>query len=243
MVPFVSCLCPTYRRPHLLANSLACYLAQNYPAERRELVILDDGANFSDQAGPGWRLVSTPQRFNSLPEKFNALAGLAQGDRLVVWEDDDIYLPWHLTAHVRALEDGNYSKPSRVLSLYTGSLVEEAGEDRFHGSMGFRRDALIRVGGWPITKRADFDYQLVLQLTRLGQRVDPCLAFPPSYVFRWKSTQAYHGQTAMRSPGDEGWYDRCMQPLSSIPFGGGQLISVMDDETRRVIEQCSSVAQ
>jgi hypothetical protein len=44
---------------------------------------------------------------------------------LVVWEDDDIYLFWHITAYVEALTDGGFSKPPRALSHYTGMLSEE----------------------------------------------------------------------------------------------------------------------
>ena len=101
--PFVSCLCPTYHRPKLLANAVACFLAQDYPAERRELIIVDDAQEFAPQIGQGWQLVSLSRRFQSLPEKYNALAGLAEGEVFVVWEDDDIYLPHHISAHVNAL--------------------------------------------------------------------------------------------------------------------------------------------
>ena len=58
-LPLVSCLCPTYRRPQLLENSIACFLAQNYPADRRELVVLDDAGELQSQTGEGWTLVRT----------------------------------------------------------------------------------------------------------------------------------------------------------------------------------------
>ena len=32
--------------------------------------------------------------------------------------------------------------------------------------------------------------------------------FPPSYIFRWGQTNAYHGQAFMRGPEDQGWYER-----------------------------------
>jgi hypothetical protein len=140
VMPFVSCLCPTYRRPELLANAVACFLAQDYPPDRRELVILDDAGQFKSQAGNGWELLSMPRRFQSLPEKYNAIAGLAKGDIFVVWEDDDIYLPQHLSQHVAALSQGNFSKPSRIFSLYTGELREENAGGLFHGSIAFTRN-------------------------------------------------------------------------------------------------------
>jgi hypothetical protein len=104
-----------------------------------------------------------------LPEKFNALAGLAQGDILVVWEDA------------------------------TG---------RFHASLTFRREAFERIGGWPLTKRGDFDQQLIARLTAIEAPGDPCQLDSPSWIFRWAQTNAYHGQAFMRGPEDEGWYER-----------------------------------
>lgn len=215
-LPFVSCLCPTFHRPKLLANAFACFLAQDYPAERRELVIMDDGNDFAPDftlTGPNnWRLISEHRRFPSLPEKFNRLAAHADPDAtiLLVWEDDDIYLPHHITSHVAALQatGAGYSKPRQVLSTYPGHVVTEDAAGRFHASIGFTRDLFDRVGGWPLTRRADFDQQFMSILSSAGPAADPCNHAPPSYCFRYGSTQAYHGQHFMTAPDDELWYDR-----------------------------------
>ena len=74
-LPMVSCLCPTYRRPKLLENSIACFLAQDYPADRRELIVLDDAGELQNQTGDGWQVSSIQRRFRSLPEKFDDLIG------------------------------------------------------------------------------------------------------------------------------------------------------------------------
>ncbi len=144
----------------------------------------------------------------SLPEKFNAIAGLAKGDILVVWEDDDIYLPHHISTHVRAMEGRLWSKPSFVLSSYTGRLEQEDATGRFHASLAFRREIFDRIGGWPVTKRGDFDQQLIARLHAIEAPGDPCQFADPSYIFRWSQTNAYHGQAFMQGPEDEGWYDR-----------------------------------
>ena len=235
-LPFVSCLCPTYRRPRLLANALACYLWQDYPADRRELILLDDAGQFEPQRGPGWELVSIPRRFRSLPEKFNALAGLARGEILVVWEDDDIYLPWHITAHVEALTpECGFSKPSRVRSHVEGAWHEEAAAGRFHASIAFRRAALRAVGGWPLTPRGDFDQQLLSRLAELGPSGDPVARRPPSYVFRWETTGDYHGQDLMRGPDDEGWYQRVAELGSGTPQP--LLVPRFDPQTRECFHE------
>lgn len=264
MLPFVSCLCPTFHRPKLLRNALACFLAQDYPPDRRELIILDDGQDYGpagpyDAAGRAEylyatlntrgpvRLLSARDRFASLPAKFNAAAAAANpaASILLVWEDDDIYLPHHIAAHVAALtsdahrDQGAYfSKPRTVLSTYTGRLIEENAAGRFHASIGFTRKLFDRVAGWPATKRADFDQQFMKTLADNGVTVSPSDFGPPSYCFRYGSTTAangpvngYHGQHFMQSPDDEGWYDR-------VPHRPGKrdlpLFADFDEETRSV---------
>lgn len=213
-LPFVSCLCPTYRRPKLLENSIACFLAQDYPADRRELIVLDDAGELPNQTGEGWQIISIRRRFRSLPEKFNALAGLARGEILIVWEDDDIYLPHHISSHVAAMNGHLWSKPSKVLSDYTGQIEAEDASGRFHAILAFTRQAFEQVGGWPLTLRGDFDQQLIARLNAIGRAGDPCQQSAPSYVFRWSSTGAYHGQALMLGPDDEEWY--CKIQCSSV---------------------------
>ena len=141
-LPFVGCLCPTYRRPKLLEKSIAFFKAQDYPADRRELIVLDDAGELVNQTGDGWQIISIPQRFRLLPEKFKALDGLGQGEILVVWEDDDIYLAHHISSHVTAMDGGHLcSKPSNVLSDYAGQVQEEDATGRFHASIAMSRRA------------------------------------------------------------------------------------------------------
>ena len=70
-----------------LFKTIPCFITQDDPADRRDLSILDDSGELNNETGDGWQIISISRRFRSLPEKFNALAGLAQGDILVVWED------------------------------------------------------------------------------------------------------------------------------------------------------------
>lgn len=237
-LPFVACLCPTYGRPRMAANAWACFNAQDYPAERRALLILDD----ADQLYRGQRdraYIARQERAPSLPAKYNALVALAAGfwkpDILCVWEDDDLYLPGHVSAHVRALQQTGrpWSHPSRVWSDYPGRMVQEESAGRFHAALAFTRQGLQDVGGWPDTKRADFDQMLMRRLRqRHGPPADPCEGTDPQYTFRWH-TGHYHGQGTMRSPDDETWYDRTPAPEITERV---ELVPAMDDDTRRVYE-------
>lgn len=203
----ISCLCPTWRRPKLLQNSLACFLAQEYQGPR-ELLILDDAYQYPDQVGPNWELVSVRRRFHSLSEKFNALVGMARGDVLVIWEDDDVQLPHFLTTIADAARRGpGLYKPSRVWSNYDG-LKQEDATGRFHGSMAFHREVLTQAGGWPLTRAANFDQQLIARLQAVAPVVIDTTELDergPGFVFRWGNGY-FHCQGLMRSPTDETWY-------------------------------------
>ena len=250
IVPFVTCLCPTYQRPRLLENAIACFCEQEYPANRRALVILDDAGQIRPQHGNGWELHSRSERFASLPDKYNALAALADPatDLFAIWEDDDIYLPHHLSAHAAALSRRTgtpqrplplWSKPSRVLSLYTGKPEQENASGRFFASIAVTRELWRHVGGIPNTRRADFDQQFMAALLRAnGPAADPLDFSPqrtPGYCFRWASTDAYHGQALMQSPEDVTWYERCQK---SSPGPIDHLSPAPDAETRATTQIC-----
>ena len=78
---------------------------------------------------------------------------LAKGDILVVWENDDIDLPHHISTHVPAMEGRLWAKPSFVLSSYTRRLEQEDATDRFHANLAFRREIVDHTSGWPLTNR------------------------------------------------------------------------------------------
>lgn len=196
----IACLCPTWGRPHLLPNSLACFLAQNHPHKR--LLILDDGDQVTPQQGHNWQVWSTATRYPDLPSKYAALIAHAGDwpDAYAVWDDDDIYFPHHLSAAAQLLPSHPWTHPTHVLSDGSGRLEMERTGGNLHGSIVIRRDALETLGGWLQTPRADFDLQQIGRLTALGApgRPEPC----PSYMFRWASTGARHYQNYVRSPAD-----------------------------------------
>lgn len=211
-LPTVAWITPTYRRPQTLANLIACFLAQDYPADLLSLLILDDAGQYGPACrGDRWEVVSITRRFTSLPAKFNAAVALTDAEILIVAEDDDTFLPHHTSAHVDALRHAHFSKPSQVLSDYPGHLVTENAAGRFHGSIAFRRKLWEQAGGWPLTHQANFDQQMMTHFAAVaGTTADPCAKAAPSYVFRWR-TGHYHGQSFADGPGDQHWYAAAKQ--------------------------------
>ncbi len=98
--PFVSVVTPTWNRGAFLPYLLYMYRYQDYPADRRELVILDDSPQ-SHQHIIDRLTNGTPEAFNiryfhhpeklPLGKKRNMLNELATGEYILCMDDDDYY--------------------------------------------------------------------------------------------------------------------------------------------------------
>lgn len=207
--PFVSCLCPTYRSPDTLETVIECFRRQDYPIDRRELLILEDAQEIPSQSGDGWRLVQLPARANSLAEKYNTLARMSRGSVIAVWEHDEFYAPDHLSRHVAAIQSTRDSlvlaKDPKVWGDCHGwpPQLDGAG-GRFHASLVFTRTLLDAVGGWPDTQERDFDLRLIAAMTARGKTVEP--SGDPSYVFRWHGSGTWHAQWFMEGEDKTKWW-------------------------------------
>jgi glycosyltransferase involved in cell wall biosynthesis len=95
MPPFVSVLTPTNNRRFFLEQLLRNYAQQDYPAARRELLVLDDGSDRVEDifsGVPGVRYVRSDE-VQTIGRKRNRLIDMARGDVIVHMDDDDYYPP------------------------------------------------------------------------------------------------------------------------------------------------------
>lgn len=244
---FVVALCPTFRHSRLLQNSLALWKLQTYPSDRRHLIIFDDedGA-FNDIVTDEYTYLKVP-RPATLPDKYHAMLQRALSmspDAIVIWEDDDIYLPRYVEMHVNALRRNQYSKPEEIYtdchpdSTFEHPLVNcEMGVGRFHSSQAFQTEFLLEIGAWPRTKRQDFDLQLISTATRAAKSMaSPWgLVKEIQYVWCWHTGHA-HGQWCMSSPSAEDWYDRAPRFYHPEPFVG-DLVPVLHPRTLQIADQ------
>jgi glycosyltransferase involved in cell wall biosynthesis len=106
--PRVSLLTPTFNRRAFFSQCVRCVLHQDYPRDRMEWIILDDGTDrvrdlLPDPAAHPWiRYVELEERV-PLGEKRNRLHALATGDILIYVDDDDYYPPCRVARSVAAL--------------------------------------------------------------------------------------------------------------------------------------------
>lgn len=106
-LPEISVVIPTFNRREILAMTLPAVLAQDLPAERREVIVVVDGSTdgtgqlLREPAFAGVRVVEQPNR--GLSAARNAGLRAARG-RFVLFLDDDMECPptllsGHLSAH------------------------------------------------------------------------------------------------------------------------------------------------
>ena len=188
-------ICSTYKRPDLLAEVIECFRQQDYPADRRELIVLDDAGQYCNHEGDGYRVLSLPRRFRTVGEKRNATAALASpdADAYCVWDDDDIYLPWHISAAAMALAQADYTIPSVVFKGGEAAVIRQANTDLYHGAWSYRRTAFEQAGGYPFIQSGQD--QGLLARFRQQQLVcsDPLKYDPrPSYLYRWHTAHRHH---------------------------------------------------
>lgn len=209
-LPKLACLCPTYNRPHLLPQALHSFLQQDYPADRCELIILDDAGQYVSQshAEPKpWTLISYDRRFRSMGEKRNCTAALCSRDvdAFVLWDDDDIYLPWTLRAHATALEHSPWSRPSQIFIDRETYLETKDIQYMFHACWAFTRDMFAKVRGYPFIQSGQ-DAGLMKSFRGLNiESCDPLqYGHLPYFIYRWDSVDCKH---LSNTRGDGGYYD------------------------------------
>ena len=223
------CIVSTYGRPQLLPRVIACFEAQDY--EDRCMVILDDGGQYGPCEGDRWKLFSVPDRFQSLGAKRNQTLALVphDTDAILPTDDDDLFLPWHLSATAAALENAEWSRPSVILTAHTigdmwlfvanltGHPLDQRQNRLYHPAWGMRLDMVRRLGGYPNHMSGPEDRDLMQRMEAAGvTTADPIeLGFPPSYVYIWGQQNISGLLTQQDQTGNIAW-SRLARTLSPV---------------------------
>ncbi len=192
----ITAVCCTHNRPQFLPYALWMFQQQTYP--NKELLIFDDAVQYDDQQGENWRLVSHKKRFRSLGHKRNVAIGLSalDTDAVAVWDDDDLYYPWALSVHARALDRAVWSRPSLVWDTslewrVPTILAETVARDQanwiqaYHGSWAYKKKEFLELGGYDEDYAGDRDTNWVRPMVeRHGLSADPLAeGSDPFYVY------------------------------------------------------------
>jgi glycosyltransferase involved in cell wall biosynthesis len=147
--PPVSCICPAYGRVDLLEEAIYGFLQQDYPGEKELIVLNDRGEQTLACDHPEVHIINLPGRFHSIGEKFNALAGLALHDLILVWPEDAISLPHRISFTVSQLEPKQGFFNAQAAWILTGGQLSSFEYKAFHGASLWTRDLFAKVRGYP----------------------------------------------------------------------------------------------
>jgi glycosyltransferase involved in cell wall biosynthesis len=228
-MPLSSAVCCTYGRPRLLEEAIQCFLLQDY--QNKELVIVNDLASQRLQLqtpDPRIRIINLPKRFPCLSSKRNYAVSQCFGDYVFVWDDDDLYLPWRMSASVAYLEaNTDYDGVKSTEAIYTlDNGAHQFVTSVFHSQSCFRRSFFDRVR-YEEGLSCGEDWRLEVQaaIAKLDLR--------PLYwlIYRW-GLDIYHisgrgeedhsdnWQAAERHAETLGLYDEILMPRLHHPYWG-----------------------
>ena len=94
-LPFVSVCTPTFNRRPFIEMMIACFNSQDYPKERMEWIIVDDGSDLIEdmvKQHPNVKYFKYDIKM-TLGKKRNIMHEKAKGDIIVYMDDDDFYPP------------------------------------------------------------------------------------------------------------------------------------------------------
>lgn len=191
----IACLCATFGRPKYVANQIATFLGQSYPADKRRLLILDDGDQISGE-GEGWRIVSVGTRFSTLPDKYTAMLCMLnmwwpEWEAVTIMDDDDFYGPDWLQSHANALKSAAWSHPKQVLTFYKVDAQNgepprlESAAGRFWATAAVTRPLLELTGGFYSNPSTAFDQDYLASWRHHGGEPGDASQDGPQFCYGW----------------------------------------------------------
>lgn len=179
----IDCLMGTYGRYSLVCEALACFLQQS-AISQATLLIYNQHPVPLHFDHPRVRVVNELLPVCSLRHIRQRMHELAEPSAELIhwWDDDDLYLPWHLEDCLKHVANHAAWKPasswmseenvrfSRVVNLFEGSWI-------------FRADYLKEA---PLDTYPTYtDHPVILELQQKDLLATTELAGRTSYIYRW----------------------------------------------------------
>jgi len=169
MVDGASCLCLTYGRPALLEEAIESFMRQEWDGPK-ELIVLND---HPDQQvvfeHAEVRIFNWKSRLATLGEKRNLSVRLAKYNQLLIWDDDDIHLPWRISESMLGLSESQYFKCPQLWIFENEGIYHHIAqyEQWFHCTAAYSRSLFNRLGGYrAMNTGEDVTFELGLKRNR-----------------------------------------------------------------------------
>ena len=219
----IDCLMGTYGRYELVCEALACFLRQS-AISNATLLIHNQHPEplFFDH--PRVRVVNEtgPKRaLRYIRQRMHELADPA-ADLIHWWDDDDLYLPWHLQDCLDHIGDSVAWKPAVSWISHANTRFERHWH-RFEASWIFRAEYLKSA---PIDTHPDYtDHPVIPQTMEARLLATTELGDFTSYIYRWDTgTQHLSGYGASGSHEQQAEFVELWRSRSTDVRAGGQLL-------------------
>lgn len=120
-LPFVSVCTPTFNRRPFIPYAIKCFLHQDYPRDKLEWIIVDDGSDPVEDLVkdvPGVKYFRFDGEKMPLGKKRNIMHQKAKGD-IIVYQDDDDYYPKQRVSHaVETLMGSKHAMAAGASEIY-----------------------------------------------------------------------------------------------------------------------------
>jgi hypothetical protein len=180
----IDCLMGTYGRYSMACEALASFLQQTVMSQATLLVYNQHPVPLTCDH-PRVRVINEDPPAGSLRFIRRRMLDLADSsaDLIHFWDDDDLYLPWHLEGCLKHVGDHVAWKPKSSW-IWDGSQDSFSRlSNRFEGSWVFRADFLQRA---PIDTHPTYtDHPVYLQVEDAGSLGTHELGGATSYIYRW----------------------------------------------------------
>jgi hypothetical protein len=194
----VDCLMGTYGRYSLVCESLACFLQQSRLVDATLLIYNQHPVPLSFDH-PRVRVVNETPPAQPLRDIRHRMIELADpsAEFIHFWDDDDLYLPWHLEDCLNKVGEAVAWKPATSWMSYDNSTFFRQA-NRFEGSWIFRADYLRAA---PLDTHPGYtDHPVYLQTVDRGGPATTDLGGRTSYIYRWAN--GYEHLSAYGGTGD-----------------------------------------
>jgi len=194
----IDCLMGTHGRYELVCEALACFLQQSaianatlliYNQHPEPLFFDHPRVRVVNETGPERALRYIRQRMHELSDP--------AADLIHWWDDDDLYLPWHLQDCLDHIGDSVAWNPTSSWLSHANTRYERH-RQRFEGSWIFRASHLRSA---PVDTHPGYtDHPVIPQTLEAGLLATTELGDDTSYIYRWDiGTQHLSGYGASGS--------------------------------------------
>lgn len=147
MAPFFSAICLTYARTNRLTDAVYCFAQQDYPGPKELVIFNSCPAQQITCNLPNVRVINCEMRPGTLGECRNQAIEAARGTHMVIWDDDDLYLPNHLSNFAENWKDGlHWVWQDR--QIYAERLIPKNISQGTYNVFAFTKEAWKGVGGY-----------------------------------------------------------------------------------------------